>query len=354
MAVEGSALRSGDASRTVRVGFLAPGPVAAAALLATVALGTTLPPPLRYAPLAASVVLFGLPHGAVDHLAVARARGADTPTAVASAGAVGALYLVLGAAYGAVWFVAPGVAAVGFVLLTWLHWGQGDLHASLVLADADHLRTRTQRALFVAVRGGLPMLVPLLGFPATYRRVLSSFAALFGDGSLGRAAVLFSPGARLVLGTAFAALTVASLALGLARTADPRSWAVDAAETVLLWACFLAVPPLVAVGTYFCLWHALRHVARLLLLDDRAAGSLRAGRPVAALRRFARDAAPLSALSLVLLAGFALVVPAAPSSALDLTALYLVFISMLTLPHVVVVALLDRAEGVWRPGDSTE
>lgn len=354
MAVERPGVPTGGARRTVRVGFLYPGPAAVAVLTVAVALGATIPSPLRYAPLAASVVLFGLPHGAVDHLAVARARDADATATAASAGAVGALYLVLGLAYGAVWFVAPGVAAVGFVLLTWVHWGQGDLHAALVLADADHLRTRAQRALFAAVRGGLPMLVPLLGFPATYRRVLSSFAALFGDGSLGRAAVLFAPRTRLALGAAFAAVTVVSLAVGLARAADPRSWAVDAGETALLWAYFLAVPPLVAVGTYFCLWHALRHVARLLLVDDRAAGSLRAGRPAAALRRFARDAAPLSALSLALLGGFALVVPAAPGSALELTALYLVFVSVLTLPHVAVVGLMDRAEGVWRPDEAVE
>ncbi|WP_233752200.1 MULTISPECIES: Brp/Blh family beta-carotene 15,15'-dioxygenase [Halostella] len=84
-------------------------------------------------------------------------------------------------------------------------------------------------------------------------------------------------------------------------------------------------------------------------IDDRAAGALRAGRPSDALRRFAREPAPLTALSIALLGGFAVAVPASPESPLELTALYLAFVSVLTLPHVVVVALMDRAEGVWRP-----
>jgi len=348
--VERSVGPSPDALRTARTVFLSPGPVAVAVLTVVAAFGPAIPSPYRYAPLATSVVLFGLPHGAVDHLAVPRAR--DERTTGRSAAFVGVLYLVLGGGYAALWFVAPGASAVGFVLLTWLHWGQGDLHAALTLADADHLRTARQRGLFVAVRGGLPMLVPLLGFPGTYRRVLSSFAALFGDGSLGAAAVLFAPRARLALGGAFAALTVVSLALGYVRSSNSRSWAVDAAETALLWAYFLVVPPLLAVGTYFCLWHALRHVVRLLLVDDRAARGLRSGRPGAALRAFARDAAPLTALSLLLLGGFALVVPAPVRSPLDYVALYLVFVAALTLPHVVVVTLMDRAEGVWRPRET--
>jgi Brp/Blh family beta-carotene 15,15'-monooxygenase len=311
-----------------------------------VATGTTIPPGVQYAPLALSVVVFGLPHGAVDHLAVSRARGA-TPN-LRAALAVGVLYLLLGGAYAILWFFAPVLAAVAFIAMTWFHWGQGDLHAAVTVAGADHLETRGQRVLFAVVRGGLPMLVPLLAFPETYRRVLTAFVALFGDESLGGWEIVFEPRIRLVLGGGFLALTVVTLALGRRRAgANDRGWRIDAAETGLLWIYFLTVPPLLAVGTYFPLWHAIRHVARLLLVDDDAADDLRAGRWLPALGRFVRDAAPLTALSLVLLAGFAVAVPGDPRSDLGVAALYLVFIAVLTLPHVVVVSAMDRAEGVW-------
>jgi len=330
---------------------LLPSWVVVGALLVAFAAGAALPPRLRYVPLAASVVLLGLPHGAVDHLAPSRARGEQATDRTALA--VGLLYLVLGGAYAGLWFLLPSVAAVAFVAITWFHWGQGDLHAAVAIAGADHLRTRAQRGLFVVVRGGLPMLVPLLAFPGEYRRVLTAFVALFGDGSLGPWARLFAADVRLALGGGFLALTVAGLALGR-RRADRGAvgWRVDAAETVLLWAYFLTVPPLFAIGIYFPLWHSARHVARLLLVDDDAAALLGERRWVPALARFARDAAPLTALSLVFLAGFAALVPGDPRSELGAAAVYLVFIAVLTLPHVVVVTAMDRAEGVWRPGSA--
>jgi len=114
---------------------------------------------------AASIVLFGLPHGAVDHLTPSWARG--EPVTRRWLAAVGGLYLVVGLAYASVWFVAP-VAAFGlFILLTWFHWGQGDLHPLVALVDPTHLRTSTAKLLTVAVRGSLPMAFPSWRFPAS-------------------------------------------------------------------------------------------------------------------------------------------------------------------------------------------
>ena len=65
-------------------------------------------------------------------------------------------------------------------------------------------------------------------------------------------------------------------------------------------AFFAVVPPVLAVRLYVALWHAPRHIARLVLLD-----------PAPALSRFARDAAPLTGLALAVLAGlYDVVVPA--------------------------------------------
>jgi Brp/Blh family beta-carotene 15,15'-monooxygenase len=301
-------------------------------------------PTLAYAPLLASVV-FGLPHGAVDPFVLARAR--DEGVGIRSLAVVGTLYLLVGGAYAAVWFLAPVAAAVAFVLVTWLHWGQGDLHALVSFVGTDHLRTRPQRALAVFVRGGLPMLVPLVAFPARYRSVLDGFVALFGASF----AITwpFTASARLALGVGFAALTALSLALGYSRATDQRRWGIDAAETGILWVFFAVVPPVVAVGVYFCCWHSARHVLRAVALDDVAADRLRQGRSRAAVARFAREATPLTLGALVILGGFAVAVPRPPGGIAGLVALYLVFIAVLTLPHVVVVSLLDAAEGIWNP-----
>jgi Brp/Blh family beta-carotene 15,15'-monooxygenase len=307
-----------------------------AAVAAALGVASTLPAWLRYLPLAASLLLFGLPHGAVDHLAPPRAAG-RSPTRRWMA-LVGVAYLLLGGGYALLWTLAPVLSAALFVALTWFHWGQGDLYA-LDALGAAHLDGAGVRAGTLLVRGGLPMLVPLLAHPSRYREVVDAWVSLFGrDLSLAVTADV-----RLGLGVAFAALTAATLAAGR-RRADGRAWRLDAAETIALWAYFLVVPPLVAVGVYFCLWHSLRHIARLIGIDRDGACTAFADRgAVAALRRTGREALPLTAVSVAILVGVGAVagVGMAPER---LAALYLVFVAVLTLPHVAVVTWMDRAE----------
>ena len=309
----------------------------------SVALGP-FPRPYQYAPLVVSVVLLGLPHGAVDPLLALRQRGEPvTPRWLA---AVGGVYLLLGAAYGLVWFLWPVAAFAGFILLTWFHWGQGELYPLLAFADASYLREPGQRALTVLVRGAAPMLVPLVAFPGEYEFVAASLVGLFDPGAADALAPLFEPQARLVVGAVYAVLALVTLGLGSVRATDRRPWRIDAGEVGLLTAFFLTVPPILAIGVYFCAWHSLRHISRTVFLDGRSVALLDRGRISPVLRRFARDAAPLTAAALALLGGLYLVVPETPASTADLVALYLVLIAVLTLPHVAIVTWLDRAQNV--------
>ncbi len=335
------------ARQTVRRWALVPGWTACLLLVPLFAVVPDVPAVVRYLPLVASVVLVGLPHGAIDHLVPARLRG--TPPSVRSLALVGLLYAVVGGAYALTWFLVPVAAFVVFILLTLAHWGQGDVHALVVFAGGNHLRTRSQRALAAVVRGGFPMLVPLVAFPKAYREVAAALVAPFA-GSATPLAPVFALETRLVVGVGFAVLVAVHLLVGFARRGDGAGWQRDVGETLLLGIFFAAVPPLVAVGTYFCLWHAARHVARLVLLDGPAAKALAGGDATAALGRFARQAAPLTAVSLALLGGLYLLVPDPPTTLSGFVGLYLVLIAALTLPHVVVVAWMDRAQGLWSPG----
>jgi Brp/Blh family beta-carotene 15,15'-monooxygenase len=321
-------------------------PVAACALAfgaGTVAgVDPWLPRGWRYAPLVASVVVLGMPHGAVDWAVLPRTVTGRLDRKWMAA--VGVLYLVAGGAYAVGWFVAPVACAAVFVALTWFHWGQGELYPLVAVVGADHLDSRARRALTVAVRGGLPMLVPLLAFPERYWAVVTAFAAPFGGGV---ADTPVGPDGRLALGLAFVGLTVLTLALGYRAADDHRAWAVDAGETALLWTYFLVVPPVFAVGLYFCCWHSARHVARALAVDETAAASLAEGRLGPALARFAREAALPTAGGLAVAAGLWVAAPEPPTTTEGVVALYLVAIAVLTLPHVVVVTAMDRIQGYW-------
>jgi len=333
------------ARRSLRSLVLAPGWATVFVAVVPFLAGLRLSPVAQYAPLVASVVVVGLPHGAVDHLAVARTRGRRPD--VRAVARVVALYAVVGGAYAVGWFVAPAAAFALFILLTWFHWGQGDLYALVALSGADHLRSLSQRAATVVVRGGLPMLVPLLAFPDWYQRVAETLVGRVAPGAVTALAPAFRADVRLALGVAYGALVVGTLALGYARAGDRGPWRTDAAETLGLVAYFAVVPPVFAIGLYFCLWHSLRHVGRLLLVDDAAVRALGDRRPGAAAARFTRDALPLTVVSLALLVGLAAVVPNPPETVPEWVGLYLVFIAVVTLPHVVVVSIMDREQRIW-------
>ncbi|MFB6361271.1 MAG: Brp/Blh family beta-carotene 15,15'-dioxygenase [Halobacteriales archaeon] len=300
------------------------------------AAGFTPGPIVRYGPLALSLVLLGLPHGAVDHLVPARL--ADTSLAV-SLSLVGLCYLLLGGLYAVLWLLAPVPAALLFVALTWFHWGQGEIHALIAFVGTDHLRSRALRSATLVTRGGIPMLLPLLAFPERYRAVVDAWVGLFGAELA--TGWLFAVDTRLLLGGGFLAITLLTLNAGYRAAGAAHGWRVDAVETALLWAFFLTVPPLIAVGVYFCLLHSLRHVLRLSGINDPPTSSR------TLFTSFARDAAPLTAVSIVLLAGFGILVPATPTTLPGIVALYLVFVAVVTLPHVVVVSWMDHREGVW-------
>ena len=336
--VEGQTARTALAKATALVGWL---PLAALVPLSL--LVADLPPAVRYLPLVASVVVFGMPHGAVDYVALPRARTGrvDTRGVVT----VSVLYLVAGGAYLVLWFVTPVLAAVLFVGLTWFHWGQGDLYVLRHLFQASHVEEFTQQVLTVVVRGGLPMLVPLVAFPETYRAVVETFVDPFGGSTSGW--WVFAPRPRLALVGVFGTTTIIALARGFARARDRRHWRLDAAETTFLWVYFLVVPPVLAVGTYFCLWHSVRHIARVVLLDERAIEDIAEWRWLPPLGRFALEASVPTVLALAFVGGLWWATGGAVETLAGATGLYLVGIAVLTLPHTIVVTLLDGKQGVW-------
>jgi len=300
-----------------------------------------LPESVRYLPLVASVAVFGLPHGALDYVALPRAVSGRVDAR--GLAIVGVLYAVLGGAYLAAWVVAPVPAAVAFIALTWFHWGQGEL---FVLRDAfggSHLDDRIQQALTTVVRGGLPMAVPLVGFPDRYLAVLETFVEPFG-GSIG-SAWLFEPGGRVAVAVGFGLVTVVTLWRGW-RLANSLGWRLDTVETGLLWAFFLLVEPVLAIGAYFCLWHSLRHIVRVGLLDQRTVSALSAGEWLKPAGRLAVEALPTTLAAGGFLWALYVLTPASQGLA-SAIGVYLVGIAVLTLPHAAIVTWIDLKQGFW-------
>jgi Brp/Blh family beta-carotene 15,15'-monooxygenase len=333
----------------VRTGWTAPNPLFWLAfrpvwlVLAAVALvhvaGFSTPVPLRYGVLLLTIGVLGLPHGAMDHLCVPRALGESVT--VRALATVGLVYLVFGVGYAVVWFLSPVVGFVSFILLTLFHWGQGDLYP-LRARSPGYPRGRIGASLILLLRGAFPMLVPLVFFPERYQAVVTMTVGLFDAGT--SLAPVFEPTARLAVAGGLVSLTVVSLAWGYWTAGASRGWRTDLIETLLLWMFFATVPPVLAIGLYFSLWHSVRHIFRVLDLDSRLDGAQSLREHV---RRFTLDAVPMTFGALVLFGALFVLVPRSPGTVEQLVGVYLVLLAVLTLPHVVVVTWLDRTQAVW-------
>ena len=292
-------------------------------------------------PWALSAVALGLPHGAADPVVPFAMRG--EPLRPGPIAVFCLAYLGLGAATLVVWAWAPAAAAVGFLGLTWAHWGQGDVYALRALGWDGHLAGPAQRVLAGVVRGALPMAVPLAAHPEVYAEVVGAMAAAVEPGRGAEAAALVQrlPSAAVWAGLAAMASVYAVWGAIVARHRPRawRAWRLDVAEVGGLALFFAVLPPLWSVGVYFCLWHALRHLERLApLVADGSA------------RRLALLATPGTVGAVLLIGalfGPALGVGPGAGEPLAGVGAYLVGIAALTVPHVVVVGWMDLRQRVW-------
>jgi len=292
------------------------------------------------------MVALNLPHGGYEHFANLRRREMDFRWRYL------ALYVAMVAAFVGLFFLAP---VAGLALAITVAVAKGGLGGVAVLdatTGADHLRTRPQRLLAAAVRGGAVMAVPIFAWPGIFQTFSHYMVAIFDPGAMAAVAPYFDV-TRWVIGGAWGLAAAVHIGLGYVRGGG-GSWLADAGETVLLGAYFAVVPVVVAVGLYFPLWYSTRQVARSLAIDaprgtggpdlldlDRpehvtlaAGGLLLAGAILtfaiaAALFRFAPH--PLGGTT----------------TAMGAVAFWSVFVSIIALPHVTVGSLFDRQQGIW-------
>jgi Brp/Blh family beta-carotene 15,15'-monooxygenase len=291
-----------------RVVFL---PVVAVTLgVAAASLVVTVPDSISVAVVVVTVALLGIPHGAVDHLVAAKLGG---PFNTSSLSRFTRDYVLAMLGVGVVWLSAPTLALVAFLLLSIHHFGQSDL-GYLGLSARRGAPVWWSRGLLLV---GLPLVAHL--------NTVSPVIERLGGGDPAKWAWLAD---RWELWSAMLVAQHVVIGWALTRRRIDRPTLINEAITVAaLTTLFLSADPLVGFAVYFGLWHSLNH---LFVLAD-----LLGTQPVP-LRSVVRLAIPLSALSL--LGIVAVVVGAVATNRTDLIVpLTFVFVSMLTLPHMLVV-----------------
>ncbi|MEM6454353.1 MAG: Brp/Blh family beta-carotene 15,15'-dioxygenase [Acidobacteriota bacterium] len=287
------------------------------------------PLPAQLVALAIGVALLGVPHGALDHRL---GRDLLAPRLGRAWGVVFGLgYLALGALVVALWIAFPAATLAGFLLLSAVHFGLGDVRRDGAGPG--------MYALEVLARGALPIALPIVAHRAEVARVF--------DWLIGAQAATATP--RLLDGVGDAALILAPALIAVAGRHAHR-WLRDGAtasrdvllELAALAAILLLAPPLIGFLVYFCVWHSARHTLETIAQSMPARLDL-------GLVRFARAAAPLS-LATLAFAGAAWFGLRAGGTAADPALVRVVFIGLaaLTLPHMLLCAAHEsgtRSEG---------
>jgi len=273
-------------------------------------------PTVQLVVLAAAVAIVGLPHGALDHLV---ARQLFAPVLGSRWWMVfGLLYVGLAGLMASIWLAFPLAALLVFLSLSTLHFGWD-----------DPLWVRSSTGPWDAVEhtcvGALPIVLPTWLHAAEVTVIfgwLMPAARPLDPDVVGAIAACAASAVLPVVG-----LRMFRLLLG--RTAAPAVSAELAAIVIL----HVVAPPLIAFLAYFCGWHSIRHA--LELADD-----LEPGRPADGLRRFVREAAPmtLTTVAAALLASAALVLTDIQLDSL-LASIIFIGLSVLTVPHMAMMAL---------------
>lgn len=259
-------------------------------------------PPLvvQIAAIAILAAVLGMPHGALDPLIARRLGLWRTPLTFA---AFNLAYVGVAAAVVALWLVAPVPSLVAFLLISAAHFG----------SDWNRERPLALRFLTGAALLSLPSL-------RDQDAVADLYVTLAGDGARAVAAAQAALGPVLLVGLAVAAVIAARRA--------PH----EAFELLGAAALALLAPPLMFFIVYFCALHSARHLREGFREEHGH------GRGLTLLVVAAYTLAPL-ALAAAFLVG------TAGTAALDEQLLRVLFIGLaaLTVPHMALVTLGDRA-----------
>ena len=293
----------------------APHALAATALAAAAALGGTLgppaPPTALAAGLAAAVVVVGLPHGGLDHLA---GRSVFGP----SAGTWWPLpfllsYLAVAATVLLGWVVAPLTTAALFFAVSAAHFAETERGPWW------------RRVLF----GSLGIWLPLLARPAESAALLTWVAPTGGE--FAEALRAWQPA---LIGLAGAAAVTWIVDLVRATIRADADALVDGVRLVAFAAMFVAAPVVVGFAVAFAGWHSAAELERLAVRANPA-------RPAAGLRRVLLAAAPLSLAAALLTAVGALFLGDRLGSPGVVQAVFL-GLSAVAVPHILLHTVAGR------------
>jgi len=295
-----------------------------------------------YLPFTISTLFLGIPHGAVDHL-VPRYISNKYETKD-SLYWVLMLYFILGTAYTVLWFVFPSISLALFILLTILHWGQGDTYIVSKVFSARYLKNNSISVLLsVLIRGYIPMVLTYIFYTDRYIEIVEQIVTIFSE-RIGILYIIKLDSLPYFASVFFLLMLSVYLLTAIRNGSNSKTVLFDLSEILVLTVFFYSLPPVLSIGIYFCFWHSCRHIGRLLDSDD----SLKEYDIITGCKRFMIVSAPMTFGGVVLI-GLIWILLGHPISVDDqLLSIYLVGIATMTLPHSIVVVWMDIRQSIYK------
>ena len=296
---------------------------------------------LQLLPLFVSLFIFGMPHGGADHLLIWGMLRNDTyGRRIFSL----ALYTLIALIYVIFWNFQPLVAAVFFLVLTIFHWGQGDRYISVRFHNANYLsRSRMLTILHILSRGSIPILVPGYLGNEIYRDVIESIVNSGSQASYQAQWISMYPQLFLYVPLGLTLFYIFANFIYIDGE-NKRPFLIDYMESIFLFAWFLFIPALWAIGCYFLLWHSLRHTLRILLIDTKGNYLLISKQYLKLNSRWLQLTSLMTIIALIGMFIFYSMPLRVSGIELEWLSKALIGISVLTLPHTVVVCWMDRKQ----------
>jgi Brp/Blh family beta-carotene 15,15'-monooxygenase len=260
-----------------------------------------------------SALLLGVPHGACDPWVPGWVR--HHPSRLPFLISFFIIYLSLSFLYLLIWRAFPLPSTIFFLCLTAWHWGTAD--ASLEFSPG------LRWLIFGLGRGALVMLAPFAFHWADTWSVI----------------LLMAPNAGLPPYTlSFIPALLLAIALNLLSNFTAQNWI----ETGLLILLFFFCPPLLSVGTYFVAFHAWRHLLRLASLRKQIPPTAPTSLWIPPLIQLLLLSIPLTLASLAFLRWIPPFLASSFPSGQNWVGPYLILLAVLTLPHAILVAWMDK------------
>ena len=287
-----------------------------------------------YYPLIFSTLIFGIPHGAADHLFL---WGFTKKSSIKFKSISILIYLSIAIMYMLIWFIYPYISLFFFIILTIYHWGKADFIYGILSRRVIGINTYLN-TYYSIYRGVIPILTPGILYNTEYNEFINGICNIINDSSgfnlQINSFILVSILSMIIISFNVTIIYCEKLKGGFKLTK------FDHIESLLLVIWFLCLPPIYSIGVYFIFWHSLRHITRILYLDKHTCyldGTLN-------YKRISIRYIQLFSFMTILALSFFIYFLYSQTSDFyksNIVHALLILISTLTLPHAITVYLMD-------------